>query len=83
MSTSKKITLGVYAVLAILAITQSDIALGAWALRILLIIAAVHVVEMLVFFTACRAAGGSLAGHLVNVFLFGVIHMQELKNAKT
>ena len=48
---------------------------------ILVILAVAHTVEMLVFFKACREAGGSIAGHMLNVFLFGVVHMQGLKKA--
>ena len=81
MSPIKIATLALYAVLAALALTQSTSAVGIWSLRILVILAAAHTVEMVVFFKACQRAGGSLVGHLVNVFLFGVFHMQELKKA--
>ena len=35
--------------------------------------AVVHAIETLVFFRLCKAAGGSLPGHLLSVFLFGVL----------
>ena len=82
MSTAKKGLLGVYAVLAILAITQGDVALGQWSLRILMILAAVHVVEVLLFFKVCRDAGGSMPCHIVNLFFFGILHVQEIKAAQ-
>ena len=80
MSTPKIVTLLVYAVLAALAITQGGTTpLGVWSLRILAILAAAHAIEMVVFFKLCKQASGSLAGNLINVFLFGVIHAGEMK----
>lgn len=81
MSTTKKIMLVTYVILAILAFTQGNAALGIWSGRLLLILAAAHAVEMLVFFKACRTAGGSMPAHMLNVFLFGIVHMNELKAA--
>lgn len=81
MSPMKITILVLYAVLAALALTQSASAVGIWSLRILVILAIAHTVEMVVFFKACQRAGGSLGGHLFNVFLFGVFHMREIKNA--
>jgi hypothetical protein len=82
MSAAKIVLLVIYGVLAGLALTQGDTTTGVWALRILGILAAVHVVETLVFFKLCKAAGGSLPGHLLSVFLFGVLHVNELKAAQ-
>ena len=81
MSTAKIIALVTYVVLGALAVTQPDSTVGIWSLRILVILAVAHTLEMLVFFKACQRAGGSLAWHLGNVFLFGVIHMKEIKAA--
>lgn len=82
MSKGKVIVLVIYAVLAFLALTQAGSTAGVWATRIILVLAVAHTLEMLFFFKACQRAEGSLAGHLVNVFLFGVLHMQELKAAQ-
>jgi uncharacterized protein YhhL (DUF1145 family) len=79
MSVAKIVLLLIYAALAVLAFTQGETSLGAWSLRLLVGIAAVHVVEMLVFFKLCKSAGGSLPGHLLSVFVFGVLHANELK----
>lgn len=79
MSAAKIVLLLIYAVLAVLALTQGESAVGIWSLRLLLLLAVVHFIETLVYFRLCKAAGGSLAGHLVNVFLFGVLHVNELK----
>lgn len=81
MPMAKIITLIVYAILAVLAVSQPETSLGVWSLRILVILAIAHTVEMFVFFKACQGAGGSIAGHMLNVFLFGVIHMKGLNRA--
>ena len=43
MSVAKKVLLIVYAVLAGLAVTQADAAIGVWSARILIVLAAIHV----------------------------------------
>ena len=82
MSAGKIVLLLVYIVLAGLALTQWGNTTGAWALRALGILAIVHLIETAVFFKLCKAAGGSLPGHLLSVFLFGVLHVNELKAAQ-
>jgi uncharacterized protein YhhL (DUF1145 family) len=83
VSTGKIVLLVIYAVLAGLAITQPSTSAGIWSLRILVVLVLTHIVEVAVFFKACQRAGGSLPGHLVNVLLFGVLHMKELKATQT
>ena len=82
MSPAKIVLLVIYAALAALALTQPESSVGIWSLRILLLLAAVHLIETLVYFRLCREAGGSLPGHLLSVFLFGVLHVSELKSRK-
>jgi uncharacterized protein YhhL (DUF1145 family) len=82
MSAGKIVLLVIYAVLAGLALTQGDTTVGAWALRALGILAVVHLIETAVFFKLCKAAGGSFPGHLLSVFLFGVLHVKEIKAAQ-
>ena len=82
MSGAKIAALVVYAVLAVLAFAQAGTPAGIWSLRILLVLLVAHAIEVLVFFKACQRAGGSLPGHLINVLLFGVIHMREVKAAQ-
>ncbi len=79
MSPIKIILLISYAILAALAITMPGTVLGTGAAWVLLILAVAHAVEVAVFFKRCRAAGGSLPFHMLQVFLFGVAHMRELK----
>ena len=83
MSAGKIVLLVIYAVLAGLAITQPATAAGIWSLRIIVLLALVHTVEVVIFFKACQRAGGSLPGHLISVFLFGVLHMKDIKAAQT
>jgi uncharacterized protein YhhL (DUF1145 family) len=82
MSAAKIGLLVVYVALAVLAIVQGDSPVGSWSLKLLGILVVVHAIETLVFFKLCKAAGGSLAGHLLSVFLFGVLHVKELKSAQ-
>lgn len=82
MSAGKIILLVIYAVLAGLALTQGDTTTGIWALRILGILVVVHLIETVVYFKLCQAAGGSLPGHLLSVFLFGVLHVNEIKASR-
>ena len=79
MSPAKIVALVLYAAMGFFAISQPDSPVGIWSLRILVVLAVLHTIEMLVFFKACQRAGGSMAGHMLNVFLFGVVHMQGLK----
>ena len=82
MSAAKIVLLVIYAVLAALAITQGDTTVGSWSLKVLGILVIVHAIETLVYFKLCKAAGGSLGGNLLSVFLFGVLHVKELKAAQ-
>jgi uncharacterized protein YhhL (DUF1145 family) len=54
---------------------------GPWASlgrTLLLVMAAVHALEALAFLPRLRAAGGSLAGHVVQTLLFGFLHVGTL-----
>lgn len=79
MSTQKISILVIYAVLAVVALMAAGSTAGTWALNILLILAVAHIVEMGVFYKRCKQAGGSLAVHLCNVFLFGIFHIKEIE----
>ena len=79
MSATKIIGLVICALMGFFAVTQPDNPVGIWSLRILIVLAVVHTIEMFVFYKTCQRAGGSMAGHMLNVFLFGVVHMQGLK----
>jgi uncharacterized protein YhhL (DUF1145 family) len=82
MSAAKIGFLVILAVLAGLAVTQGDTTAGIWSLRLLGILVVVHIIETAVYYNLCKSAGGSLGGHLLSVFLFGVLHVNELKAAQ-
>jgi len=82
MSAAKMVLLIIYAVLAALALTQGGTTIGTWSFWILVVLGVVHLIETIVYFKLCKAAGGSLAGHLLSVFLFGVLHTKELQAAQ-
>lgn len=48
---------------------------GRWLFWILL---GAHAIECVVFFGRFRKAPGSLAGHLFNTLLFGIVHVKSL-----
>jgi len=79
MSAGKIVLLVVYVVLAALMLTQAGTGLGIWSGRLLMLLVAVHLIEVVVFFKLCQRAGGSLVGHVIQVFLFGILHANELK----
>jgi uncharacterized protein YhhL (DUF1145 family) len=81
MSKAKIGLLLCYAILALLAVTQYGTQIGIVARWILLVLVVVHTLEVAVFFQLCRKAGGSLAGHLINVFFFGVLHVKDMREA--
>ena len=81
MSTGKIGSLVLYAILALLAFTQAGSQIGTISIRIIQALVVVHALEVVIFFKLCRDAGGSLPGHLLNIFVFGYFHMKELKAA--
>ena len=78
MSRGKIGSLVVYAILAVLAITQAGTQVGTVVNWIIGALVVVHAIEVLVFFKRCQSAGGSLPGHLLSVFVFGYFHTKEL-----
>lgn len=81
MSPAKIVMLVIYAVLLALSFAV-DGAVGTWSLRVLVLLAVVHAIEVLVFFKVCRDAPGGLPGHMLSVFLFGILHVNEIKAAR-
>ncbi|MFT4825325.1 MAG: hypothetical protein ACJASY_002399 [Halioglobus sp.] len=79
MSRGKIGALVFYAILAVLAITQAGTQIGTVVNWIIVALVAVHAVEVVVFYKLCRDSQGSLFRHLINVFIFGYFHTQELK----
>ena len=81
MSSGKIGALVFYAVLALLAFTQAGTQLGTVVNWIIVGLVLVHALEVVVYFKLCKDADGSLIAHLLNVFIFGYFHTQELKRA--
>ena len=79
MSRGKIAALVCYVFLAILAVTQAGSTVGTFVNWIILALVVIHALEVVVFFKLCKNAGGSLLGHLFNVFVFGYLHTAELK----
>ncbi len=79
MSPGKIGCLVLYAVLAVVALTQAGTTAATAAVWILGILAVVHAAEMVLLYPLCRQAGGSLATNLFQVFVFGYYHMIEMK----
>ncbi len=81
MSPAKITILVLWAILIALAATQGGTMIGtiaAWSIGILIV---VHLLETVIFLPLAKHAGGSLPGHLFQVFLFGVFHKAEMEAA--
>jgi uncharacterized protein YhhL (DUF1145 family) len=81
MSKAKIVLLVLYAVLAALAVSQAGTQVGVIVRWIILALLVIHTVELAVFFPLCRKADGSLGGHVISLFLFGLLHVKELRDA--
>ena len=79
MSIGKIACLALYVTLAAILVLMpgTSAAMVAFWLAVGLVVA--HILEMVVFYGELKRAGGSLVGHLLNVFLFGVFHMKEVR----
>ena len=60
----------------LVAFTGTAALVGKW---LLIAMAIGHALEMLLFSKLCRDAEGSTVSHLLQVFVFGLFHAQELK----
>ena len=79
MSTVKMSMLVLYVLIAAVAVMAAGTTAGVVARNALLILAAAHFIEMFVFYRRCQQAGGSMPAHMLNVFLFGIVHVREFK----
>lgn len=80
MSSAKLAILASYAALIAIAVFLPGSTAATFALGLLLLLAVAHLVEMMIFYKRCKAAGGSMARHMLHLFLFGVFHVRELKD---
>lgn len=79
MSSTKLGILVCYAIMIAVAIVAAGSTAGTIAAGVLLLLVVAHLIEMVIFFKRCKQAGGSMAGHMLQVFLFGVFHIKELE----
>ncbi len=79
MNAQKWSSLAIYAVLAALALLNpgSGLATGIGWLFAVLVVA--HLVEFVAFNGVMRKAGGSMANHFLQTFLFGFMHWRPLQ----
>lgn len=81
MNTAKVVLSLTYIALLALAIGVAGGQLAVYAGWVLLVLIIAHAVEVVLFFNRCRQAEGSTLWHLVQVFLFGVLHVRQLEPA--
>lgn len=83
MSAPKWIMLVIYAAMAACLVlmpgTQAAQIIS-WTFIILLV---VHVLEAIAMFRVLSAAPGSLAGHIVQTLLFGIVHWKPLRQQQS
>lgn len=79
MSGAKIAVLVLWALILVLALTQGGTRVGTLAGWTLAVLVAFHLLEVVLFLPLARRAGGSLPGHLLQLFLFGVVHKAEMQ----
>jgi uncharacterized protein YhhL (DUF1145 family) len=70
-----------YVILIYVAITVPLTLPANISLGVLVLLAALHLVECFMYKDIIRQAPGSPAWHLLNIFLFGIVHMMNMKVA--
>ena len=78
MSTPKNVTLVVWVAGLLASLLASGI-IATLGKGLILFLVGAHLIECFVFRKELEEAPGSMGSQLVQVFLFGVIHMQELR----
>jgi uncharacterized protein YhhL (DUF1145 family) len=73
-----KIALAVVWIVCALAFVLPDAGWTVGARRLFVLLAVVHGLECVLFLSRMRAAGGSLAHHVVQTLLFGFLHLRTL-----
>jgi uncharacterized protein YhhL (DUF1145 family) len=70
-----------YVILIYVAITVPLTLPANISLGVLVLLAALHLVECFMYKDIIRQAPGSPLWHLLNIFLFGIVHMMNMKVA--
>jgi uncharacterized protein YhhL (DUF1145 family) len=78
LSGPKWVVLAAWLLGALALLLPRDLALVGFGRAIFWTLAIVHAIECAVFLPRLRRAPGSLASHLRQTFLFGILHVREL-----
>ena len=82
LSGPKRILLGVWALCALAFLGPADSGAATLGTRIFWVLVAAHAVECLVFLPKLRRAPGPLGSHLVQTFVFGILHVRDLSGSQ-
>jgi uncharacterized protein YhhL (DUF1145 family) len=69
-----------YIILTYVAISFPLTVISQFAIGVLVLLAAVHAMECYMYRKLAQQAPGGLGWNLFNVFLFGVLHMMDMKD---
>jgi uncharacterized protein YhhL (DUF1145 family) len=69
-----------YIILSYLAISFPLTVISQFAIGVLVLLAAVHAMECYMYRKLALQAPGGLGWNLLNLFLFGVLHMMDMKD---
>jgi len=78
LSGPKWVVLGAWVLGALSFLGPRELGLVSFGRTIFWLLVVVHAIECLVFLPRLRRAPGSLASHLRQTFLFGILHVREI-----
>ena len=78
MSGAKRGLFAIWLLAALAFAGPADSALASAGRRVFWVLVVVHAIECVVFFPRLRRAPGSLGRHLMQTFLYGILHVREL-----
>lgn len=81
MNAGKMVTLLIWIGLAVTFFIPGEASWIGWCQIAFWVLAAAHFIEFFVYLPLLRKLGGSLAGHFIQVLLFGYLYYQEIKPA--
>ena len=73
-------TLVVYVILIYVAISFPLTVFSQFCIGVLVLLAALHAMECYLYRKLAQQASGGVGWNLLNVFLFGVLHMMDMKD---
>jgi len=78
MSGAKRGVFAIWLLSALASVGPADSALANAGRTVFWILVVVHAIECVVFFPRLRRAPGPLGRHLMQTFLYGILHVREL-----